>query len=156
MRGVVYVSEALVYFDKMALESLAAEAAALNFDRGITGYLYFEKDRFVQYIEGDDDTIEDLMEVISRDKRHRVLHAVVEHELKERRFPSWHMRQLRRKELLEVKLEHLLTDYLVYLDSKVEAEDDAVDEDDLETKYPSLVWGMVNRLSDLRGKLGAY
>ena len=156
MRGVVYVSEALVYFDNMALESLAAQAAALNFDRGITGYLYFEKDRFVQYIEGDDDTIEELMEVISRDKRHRVLHTVVEHDLEERRFPSWHMRQLHRKELLDVKLEHLLTDYLVYLDSKVHAEDDSMNDDDLEPKHPSLVWGMVNRLSDLRGRLGAY
>ena len=87
MRGVVYVSEALVYFDKMALESLAAEAAALNFDRGITGYLYFEKDRFVQYIEGDDDTVDELMEVIGRDARHRVLHSVVEDDLGERRYP---------------------------------------------------------------------
>ncbi|MDJ0918561.1 MAG: BLUF domain-containing protein [Woeseiaceae bacterium] len=150
------MSEALVYFDKMALESLAAEAAALNFDRGITGYLYFEKDRFVQYVEGDDDIIDELMETIRRDKRHRVLHTVVEHDLKERRFPSWHMRQLHRKELLDVKLEHLLTDYLVYLDSKVDTEDDPADDEDLESKYPTLIWGMVNRLSDLRGKLGAY
>ena len=148
MRGVVYVSEALVYFDKMALESLAAEAAALNFDRGITGYLYFEKDRFVQYIEGDDDTVDELMEVIGRDTRHRVLHSVVEDDLGERRFPSWHMRQLRRKELMEVKLEHLLTEYLVYLDTR--------DKERSESRCRSLVWGMVNRLSDLRGTLGAH
>lgn len=148
MRGVVYVSEALVYFDKMALESLAAEAAALNFDRGITGYLYFEKDRFVQYIEGDEDTIDELMQVITRDKRHRVLHSIVEDGLEERRFPSWHMRQLRRKELCEVKLEHLLTDYLVFLDSRQKERS--------ESRCQSLVWGMVNRLSDLRGTLSAY
>ena len=152
MRGVVYVSEALVYFDKMALESLAAQAAALNFDRGITGYMYFENNRFVQYIEGDEDTIDELMEVISRDKRHRVLHAVVEDDIEERRFPSWHMRQLRSKELREVKLEHLLTDYLVFLDENSETKPD----DNLEPKHPTLVWGMVNRLSDLRGQLGAY
>ena len=148
MRGVVYVSEALVYFDKMALESLAAESASLNFDRGVTGYLYFENDRFVQYIEGDEDTIDELMEVIARDKRHRVLHSVVEEDLKERRFPSWHMRQLRRRELMEVKLEHLLTEYLVYLDSR--------DQERSESRCRSLVWGMVNRLSDMRGTLGAY
>ncbi len=152
MRGVVYVSEALVYFDKMALESLAAEAAALNFDRGITGYLYFENNRFVQYIEGDDDTIDELMDVISRDKRHHVLHAVVEKDLDERRFPSWHMRQLRSKELREVKLEHLLTDYLVFLDSSAQTKA----EGSLDPKHPNVVWGMVNRLSDLRGQLGAY
>lgn len=148
MRGVVYVSEALVYFDKMALESLAAEAASLNFDRGVTGYLYFENDRFVQYIEGDEDIIDELMEVIARDERHRVLHSVVEENLKERRFPSWHMRQLRRRELMEVKLEHLLTEYLVYLDSR--------DRERGESRCRSLVWGMVNRLSDIRGTLGAY
>lgn len=148
MRGVVYVSEALVYFDNMALESLAAESAALNFERGVTGYLYFEKDRFVQYIEGDEDTVDELMDVIARDTRHRVLHSVTEDDLSERRFPSWHMRQLRRNELVQVKLEHLLTDYLVYLDSR--------DKERAERRSRSLVWGMVNRLSDLRGTLGAY
>ncbi len=148
MRGIVYVSEAQMYFDNMSLESLAADAAARNFELNVTGYLYFEKDRFVQYIEGEDDVIDGLMESIREDVRHRILHQVVEVDIGERRFPSWHMRYLSRQELESIKLEHVLTDYLLYMDTMKESA--PVDSSNWET----IVWGMVNRLSTDRGRLG--
>lgn len=150
MRGIVYVSEALTYFDNMSLESLAAQAAAYNFEKGISGYLYFEKDRFVQYVEGDEDAVDELIATIKRDERHRIVYLVVEDNLEERRFPSWHMRQLSRQELAEVKLEHLLTDYLVHLEQGAEPKAEA------SSRRENIVWGMVNRLSTVRGKLSYY
>ena len=150
MRGIVYVSEALIYFDSISLESLAAEAAARNYELGVTGYLYFEKDRFVQYIEGDPEVIESIMEAISKDRRHKVLHHVVEDEIDERRFPTWHMRYLSKKELVQVNLEHVLTDYLMYLDTMQSSAEIA------KGNWENVVWGMVNRLSSLRGRLGFH
>ncbi len=148
MRGIVYVSEAQMYFDNMSLESLAADAAARNFELGVTGYLYFEKDRFVQYIEGDEAVVSALMESIRGDVRHRILHEVVEDGIEERRFPTWHMRYLSRMELEAVKLEQVLTDYLLYMDNMSESA--PVDS----TNWETVVWGMVNRLSTDRGRLG--
>ncbi|MEM6512340.1 MAG: BLUF domain-containing protein [Pseudomonadota bacterium] len=148
MRGIVYVSEAQMYFDNMSLESLAADAGARNFELGVSGYLYFEKDRFVQYVEGDEDVIDGLMTSIRADVRHRMLHQVVEDNLRTRRFPSWHMRYLSRQELESVKLEHVLTDYLMYMDTmKASAPVDS-------SNWETIVWGMVNRLSNKRGRLG--
>ncbi len=147
MRGIVYVSEAQMYFDNMTLESLAADAAARNFELQITGYLYFEKDRFVQYIEGDAAIIGELMDAIRDDRRHRILHEVDE-IIAERRFPTWHMRYLSRTELEAVKLEDVLTDYLLYMDNVGELA--PVNS----SNWESIVWGMVDRLSTDRGRLG--
>jgi hypothetical protein len=150
MRGVVYVSEARVYFDTISLESLAADAASRNLESGITGYLYFEKDRFVQYIEGDDEAVDALMGSIRRDRRHRVIHELATENLEQRRFPSWHMRHLRRKELARVEVENVLTDYLLFLDPSDHVAPPS------EVRWENLVWGMVSRLSDVRSKLGSY
>ncbi len=148
MRGIVYVSEAQMYFDNMSLESLAADAAARNYELNVTGYLYFEKDRFVQYIEGDEAVIDELMDAIRGDVRHRILHEVAEEGISKRRFPTWHMRYLSRMELEAVKLEEVLTDYLLYMDNMKESA--PVDS----TNWETIVWGMVNRLSTDRGRLG--
>ncbi|MEM1174649.1 MAG: BLUF domain-containing protein [Pseudomonadota bacterium] len=148
MLGIVYVSEAQMYFDNMSLESLAADAAARNFELSITGYLYFEKDRFVQYVEGDEAVVSGLMEGIRGDVRHRILHEVTEEDIGKRRFPSWHMRYLSRQELESIKLEHVLTDYLLYMDTMKESA--PVNS----TNWETIVWGMVNRLSTDRGRLG--
>lgn len=147
MRGIVYVSEAKVYFDRLSLDGLAADCAARNFDAGVTGYLYFEKDRFIQYIEGDKETIDSLFDTISRDPRHTVLHHVTDDGFDERRFPSWHMRSLSSMELMQCKVEDFLSEYLVYLDS-LSAGRNGGDE-----RWRNVVWGMVNRLSSMRGQL---
>lgn len=151
MRGIVYVSEARVYFDSISLESLAADSASRNFELDITGYLYFEKDRFVQYIEGDEAAVDTLFDAIRRDRRHRIMQQVVSEGLQQRRFPSWHMRELSRKELARVEVENVLNDDLLHLESPKQTSVEP-----REQTWENLVWGMVNRVSEVRGKLGLY
>lgn len=91
MRGLLYVSDAEVEFGLEELRALARHASERNAETGITGYLYFEKSRFLQYVEGEREAVDELMPRIEADDRHRVLGTVVDDDLVDRRFPSWSM-----------------------------------------------------------------
>src|SRR5262249_19913145 len=115
MRGIIYTSAALVPFDDSHLQDLAYRAAQRNLELGITGYLNFENNRFIQYIEGDFDPVTHLMGRILRDPRHQVRTTLYDDKLADRRFPNWRMRWLRRSEF--VASEQVLANYLILMNS---------------------------------------
>lgn len=143
MRGIVYVSKAVVPFDDEGLTELAAQASKRNAELGVTGYLFFEKGRFVQYVEGEAEVVSGLMERIARDERHDVLHQVQADDVDERRFPSWNMRQLVRTDFVEIRLEHLLTDHLLFLQRLP----------DNDERWSHSVWSMVQRIAGLQARI---
>lgn len=140
MKGFVYVSEARAAFDATSLRTLETEAAATNRHLGVTGYLYFEKNRFVQYVEGEPGTIDALAGRIEKDPRHQFLKTLQEDGLQTRRFPVWSMRYVTRDALIEMRLEHLLSDHLLFL-RKIESEGPA---------WQKAAWIMVNGLAQLQ------
>lgn len=144
MRGIVYVSRAAATFDDSALTELAAQASERNAELGVTGYLYFERDRFVQYIEGNTEQVTDLMSRIEKDSRHEVLHQIRTDDVEKRRFPSWGMKKLVRSNLVEIRLEHLLTDHLLFLHTLPGKKDD----------WGQCVWRMVERIAEFQTRLG--
>jgi hypothetical protein len=141
----VYVSKATVPFDDAALTELAAKASVRNAEIGVTGYLYFEKDRFVQYIEGDTPDVTELMSRIEKDSRHEVLHQIHADDVAKRRFPSWGMKKLVHSDLMEIRLEHLLTDHLLFLHKLPGNKDN----------WGQSVWRMVERISEFQTRLGS-
>lgn len=143
LRGIVYVSQAQVPFSSKALEDLGAQAAVRNAESRVTGYLYFERGRFVQYIEGETNTVTALMSRIATDERHQVLKEVRDDELRGRRFPNWHMRQLQRRDLVQIDPEHVLTDFLLFV-TKVP---------DMDGTWQRQVWLMVNTIAKFRVRL---
>lgn len=92
--GLAYSSLAQTEFDDEALLALADFAAAKNETIGITGYLYYREGLFLQYLEGDQKAVEELMAKIVLDPRHRVLSTVSLPFGRERIFPHWYMRFL--------------------------------------------------------------
>lgn len=89
-----YSSRAQTEFDDESLLELADNAAAKNETLGISGYLYYREGLFVQYLEGPQQAVEDLMDKIAADPRHEVITVVPIPSCPDRIFPHWYMRFL--------------------------------------------------------------
>lgn len=112
MKCIVYVSSAQVAFDERKLDDLARGASKSNRRREITGYLFFQRNTFIQYIEGNASQVTELMSKIALDERHHVVYQMDRADLVERRFPNWWMRYLTPEEMGEINLEKILADEL--------------------------------------------
>lgn len=120
MKALIYISKANVDFDDDTLLVLAERAAARNAEYEITGYLWFKKGQFVQYLEGEGTALDTLMLRIKEDERHQVLHQV-EAPLDCQRFPDWHMRYL--NSVCEISLDSILSDQLLLLNTAYQTDE---------------------------------
>ncbi len=90
----IYSSEATGEMARADLEQMLEESRVRNARRDITGALVFVDGVFLQVLEGERDDVEDLMESIRRDPRHRNLKVFHEEESDRRTFPTWRMAYL--------------------------------------------------------------
>ncbi len=120
---------------------LADLSAQKNSEFGITGYLLYLDGLFVQYFEGDESPVEQLMHNIRHDGRHEVLQEAGESRLVVRRFPTWFMRWLHQEELAQVKLAR---DLALLLQSRKQMES---------TIWEARLWLTVERIVALDQKL---
>lgn len=143
MKAIVYVSKASIPFDVPDLLELARLASECNSDLGITGYLWFNKGQFIQYIEGEAEALDALMERIKKDDRHQVLNHTTDSEVVTRRFPSWSMRYLREEDFVEISLENILADQLLLMrPSAFQMKD-----------WDRQIWGTIESLSSLQERM---
>lgn len=142
MKCAVYVSREKIAFDEQSLAELARSAAECNANVGITGYLYYDKGHFTQYIEGETNAIDVLLAALNRDSRHSIL-AAYESVVDSCRFADWHMKQISRNELIEIQLEHVLKDYLLCV-SRIPATN---------VQDPQPLWRMVDTLARFQNQL---
>ena len=62
-----------------------------NSEQNITGVLLYSEGTFIQALEGDEKTINDLFSMIESDPRHKNIIKLVEKPLSKRFFPDWTM-----------------------------------------------------------------
>ena len=62
-----------------------------NLALALTGALLFDKDRFIQVLEGESAKVTTLFIRISQDPRHRDISLIDARAAEERRFPNWSM-----------------------------------------------------------------
>lgn len=87
----VYRSTAVVP-QRSAYEALIyLQARDRNAKKEITGYLHRECQFYVQYLEGPENAIKDLMRTIDRDWRHKDVQELFHGHVSARRFPGWDM-----------------------------------------------------------------
>ncbi len=91
LQCLVYVSLATQEMSDDHLKTLLKKARAKNESLEITGMLLYRDGFFMQALEGDQDDIEDLFDVISEDKRHRDVTLIYKKPIKQRAFPDWEM-----------------------------------------------------------------
>jgi len=95
MKRVKYMSKFAKSFTTKEIEDLAVQSAKHNKENDITGVLMASGDLFFQIIEGPDDKIDQLVERIVNDTRHK--EVIILNNLSgdfSRLFPDWSMRQI--------------------------------------------------------------
>ena len=87
----VYISAETVEFDEPALRELLAIARRNNHAVGVSGMLLYHKGSFIQVLEGEQATVEQLFEKIERDDRHNNTTVIFRGRADERTFDEWAM-----------------------------------------------------------------
>lgn len=73
------------------LMSLAEDAKEKNAHDGITGFLCFGNNNFLQYVEGSKDAIDRLVNRLKADRRHKDFRILMQKCIPERLFKEWPM-----------------------------------------------------------------
>lgn len=115
MKALIYLSETKYRLTNEELVALSNQATIANDIHKITGYLWYHQKRFIQYIEGQEQAVDQLMENISTDNRHIVRHYISE-DIQQRRFASWSMNHLGLKREIGSGTKALLKSQLIMLD----------------------------------------
>ena len=144
-RGVVYISEAKTKFSYSQLKSLEEEAENNNSKHGITGFLYYDHGRFLQYLEGREKELMELLRKIRLDTRHNILYTRVSIPLASVRFPGWNMQFLDPAALVTVNLKSVLIDYLSYAQTNIEL----LYREESDEK----VWNMIDKIAQAKAAL---
>ena len=103
MRQVIYRS-ITTHPGRLAAAQIPAiiqQAVARNGLEGVTGLLYCEGDSFLQAIEGDQRGMDDLLDRLQSDDRHRDMRVLVDREIDEREFGDWTMAFRDRRESVD-------------------------------------------------------
>ena len=89
-----YVSTASEGVDHDAVAQIAREAELKNAVYGVTGALGYNGTSFAQILEGDRQTVSNLVELILSDPRHSSVTIVNIREIESRRFDGWGMKHI--------------------------------------------------------------
>lgn len=88
---IIYSSESATPMQTDDLEEILERAQISNAENGITGALVYVEGVFLQVLEGDRASLEDLMARISRDVRHDNVTVLREGEVPSAAFSGWDM-----------------------------------------------------------------
>ncbi len=87
----VYASTATEPFYDARLAALLAQSRASNSRADITGMLLYRRGRFIQFLEGPQQHVDDLLDAIKTDPRHTDVRVLLEDVLEARQFSEWTM-----------------------------------------------------------------
>lgn len=110
MRQIIYTSIATEKFAADQLFSIIQTSVRNNGNRDVTGFLAYKGGRFVQYLEGPENELHDLLAVIEQDPRHDHLTIVTDRNIRNRSFDSWRMERLTSMSELSKRLNEALLD----------------------------------------------
>ena len=91
MYHLMYVSYATQNFTDSDLTDLLIKARKNNGSLGITGMLIHREGNFIQVLEGEEQAVKRLYEVIKADNRHDGVIIMSDCEIQERQFENWAM-----------------------------------------------------------------
>lgn len=91
MFSAVYISTAAAGFHADDLPELLAQSRTSNGESDLTGMLLYREGRFLQALEGPEDTVRAVMGTIAADPRHEHIQMLAEEQIENRRFPGWSM-----------------------------------------------------------------
>jgi hypothetical protein len=108
------------------LKDIVSKAQRNNPGSRITGVLFYHGGRFLQFIEGPEDSTRELLSRISRDTRHGEVEILFDEQISERGFEQWAMDtfNLTTQEVLGLELLQMIRDayrrnFVTYTDKLV-------------------------------------
>jgi hypothetical protein len=87
----IYISRPVDLITDEQLQAIVQEASRFNLVNALTGFLFYIDKTFVQYLEGNEDTVRNLYARIAEDPRHADVAQVAEGTMPERLFTGWTM-----------------------------------------------------------------
>lgn len=87
----IYRSVAAWPLARLELKDLLEQAQARNQREGLTGLLVYQQGRFVQWLEGPPEPLQQVWQGIQRDARHLEVERLTTPHLHHRLFPDWRM-----------------------------------------------------------------
>jgi Sensors of blue-light using FAD len=87
----LYISSATRPMLRIDIESILFTARKLNLRNEITGMLIASQSRFMQILEGEENTVRETYDRICRDNRHHASVILREIEVSQRQFDEWSM-----------------------------------------------------------------
>lgn len=95
LKSITYVSRMSGPFSKDQLEEIFRGSASNVSGSNITGILILCGDLFFQILEGEDSSVDEVLERIRNDDRHHDIQVLkVNHSIEKRQFPDWSMRTI--------------------------------------------------------------
>lgn len=92
MIGLVYVSQGKYLFQEAELKDLLEISRKNNTAHQITGLLLYDgSGTFIQVLEGEQEQVDKLYEIINQDPRHHSIGQLSYTKITERTFPDWKM-----------------------------------------------------------------
>jgi hypothetical protein len=95
MISLIYISTPTPHFlneKEIELKKIAESCQKNNEELAITGKLIFCESNFLQYIEGEEQNVERVYNLISKDLRHKRLTIISRQTIEKRIFPKWKMK----------------------------------------------------------------
>ncbi|ABM04792.1 BLUF domain protein [Psychromonas ingrahamii 37] len=101
----IYASKASIDFSKDEIVVLLEKARNTNKFLDVTGMLLSDSGGFLQVLEGEEKTVNQLFSVISGDGRHNNVVKIISEAIPERQFDDWTMGEasISRQELVEIE-----------------------------------------------------
>ncbi len=94
MHELIYSSTTVQPMTPENISALLLKSKTYNQANAITGCLLYYGDEFIQLIEGDQKTVQDLYQRIIKDPRHTDIIFLGENQIEERTFADWNMAYL--------------------------------------------------------------
>ena len=91
MLSIVYVSAAAHPMSDGDIAAILLQSRRNNAAAGLTGALLYHRDRFIQVLEGPDDSVRARFDLIAADPRHRSVQVMSEKGIGARQFSEWTM-----------------------------------------------------------------
>ena len=91
MIELIYTSVTPKKLDMAAVSDILESSKLNNRLNNITGYLYYDGQRFLQILEGEHELVYNLFDKIEKDPRHESVELLYEQEIETRSFPDWQM-----------------------------------------------------------------
>ena len=91
MLSLIYVSTSVKLLNDEELLDILKASRENNSSRDVTGLLLYKGGNFMQVLEGPDEVVEALYEMIKTDPRHKDVFVLSREQISNRQFPAWEM-----------------------------------------------------------------